>query len=977
VAAALVVSDERSTMQEVKDLFEEGEKLNLACDELKVLRTAIRSARGWAGRVKRCKIDQGGANSNIVSKLIAEYDSLLISMPEEFSKLNQVVKGYCLCRQPYDGFMIGCDGCSEWYHGPCIGVTESQADRTHKFLCVRCCVKKVFKTSAAEIASTIRKWSDPKELKNARQLEAQKHQRKIRKENRDTEKLAVATETLTNELNELRLKTTLRTVELQAEAGVPVSPILRESVINDDDALRPTTSAEDHFYCANNYSKEPEAENIAVAIEMDHTDDPKPVGLSSLECVNNVSEDSKAPEPYDVEMDCANDPKLKGPSSSIDSNIEMAVEMDHAGELNPAGVLSNEADHFERTDIVSEKAPEAENIVQAVEMDETACPKPAGVSSNEASLTREREIETKLNQAAKSVKASGDRLAALTVIASERKQIEDREDEKRAELLKWCIRIRSLVLVPSTMERAVSSRPSLDGSLSAPMLQVLRDAVTLGIEQLSVVAEVENAFKCIAWCCLAMNTLAKRPSFSEVGLLVSKCAGLKLPEEKSVRMMKSMLQRARFWHSKVEKVLAPRPAETKPVNVGVLKLLMEGASDIPLSLPGETCLQNVIDDNGTRYCICGGPHYGSFMLGCDKCERWYHGRCVKVNKEEGEALDTWLCPPCQGVPGLGRLSFSVEDLDITDDDNDDVSESDGEKEVATHAPVPEKLWPPFGLMQTQTAVDVLGEECCAIKDDVDALVVKNSSQPPNGNGSMFPTLTIIKSEVVPRAEITCGMTADSGGMQASISYAPSTDLDKVASTSAFVTTDPLDSSDQQGSTDVAGPALTTSSCAPVVVTFDEHGPCTNVESVHHDTGVSVALNVRKTESANKLYPTGMVDCSLSNSDKIMNGVSSLNGHAQPDVSNGHALASSVNASIVHTALPTCEYATGVQMAAAIAGVAPTPGAYSMVSSLVNARSSDLMRQKQAEVQEELNSRPTNGFDGIMAETMVTVPDNGS
>jgi hypothetical protein len=631
----------------------------------------------------------------------------------------------------------------------------------------------------------------------------------------------------------------------------------------------------------------------------------------------------------------------------------MAVEMDHADEPRPARVSSNEADQFERARIVSEKASEAESIVQAVEMDEAARPKAAEASCSNASLTRKREIETQLNQAAKSVKASGDRLAALTVIERERKRIEDREDEKRAQLRKWCIRVRSLVLVPSTMERAASSQPSLDGSLSAPMLQILRDAVTLGIDQLSVVAEVENASKCIAWCCLAMRTIAKRPSFTEVVFLVSKCAGLKLPEEKSLRMLKSMLQRARFWHSKVEKVLAPRPGETQPVNIDVMKGLMEGASDIPLSLPGETCLQNVIDDKGTRYCVCGGPHYGSFMLGCDKCERWYHGHCVNVNKEEGEALDTWVCPPCQGVPGLGQLSFSVEDLEIADDDeNDDLSESDVEKEVATNAPVPEKLWPPFGLLQTQTALDVLGEECCAIKDDVEALMVENSSQQQNGNASTFPALPIMKLEVVPRADMTCGMTADSGGMQASISYVPSTNLVKLASTSAIVTTDPLNSSDQ-------------------------HGPRTNGESVHHDTPLSVALNVRKKESTQKLYRSGMVNCSVSNSDMIMNRASAFNGHAQPEVSNGHALASSANASIVHNALPTYEYATGVQMAAAIVSVAPTPGAYSMVSSLVNSRSSDLIRQQQADAQEEQNSRPTNGFDGLMAETMLTVPNNGS
>ena len=151
---------------------------------------------------------------------------------------------------------------------------------------------------------------------------------------------------------------------------------------------------------------------------------------------------------------------------------------------------------------------------------------------------------------------------------------------------------------------------------------------------------------------------------------------------------------------------------------------------------------------------------------------------------------------------------------------------------------------------------------------------------------MKPRSSLVELEVVPRAEMKCGMMADFGGMQASISYALSTDLVKLASTSAIVTTDPLNCSDQ-------------------------HRPRTNGESVHHDTPLSVALNVRKTESAQKLYHSGMVNCTVSNSDMIMNRASDLNGHAPPEVSNGHAFASSANASIAHNALPTYKYSTGV------------------------------------------------------------------
>ena len=35
---------------------------------------------------------------------------------------------YCLCRQPYQ-FYIGCEKCSEWYHGHCVGILQCEAEK--------------------------------------------------------------------------------------------------------------------------------------------------------------------------------------------------------------------------------------------------------------------------------------------------------------------------------------------------------------------------------------------------------------------------------------------------------------------------------------------------------------------------------------------------------------------------------------------------------------------------------------------------------------------------------------------------------------------------------------------------------------------------------------------------------------------------------------------------------------------------------
>ncbi|XP_072176982.1 uncharacterized protein [Diadema setosum] len=47
------------------------------------------------------------------------------------------------------------------------------------------------------------------------------------------------------------------------------------------------------------------------------------------------------------------------------------------------------------------------------------------------------------------------------------------------------------------------------------------------------------------------------------------------------------------------------------------------------------------------YCICHGPDNGAFMIQCDYCAEWYHGSCVGVTPQEGEAMNKYKCPPCQ------------------------------------------------------------------------------------------------------------------------------------------------------------------------------------------------------------------------------------------------------------------------------------------------------------------------------------------
>jgi hypothetical protein len=53
-------------------------------------------------------------------------------------------------------------------------------------------------------------------------------------------------------------------------------------------------------------------------------------------------------------------------------------------------------------------------------------------------------------------------------------------------------------------------------------------------------------------------------------------------------------------------------------------------------------------DHGETLCgTCGGIYSADeFWIGCDICERWYHGKCVKITPAKAESIKHYKCPSC-------------------------------------------------------------------------------------------------------------------------------------------------------------------------------------------------------------------------------------------------------------------------------------------------------------------------------------------
>lgn len=54
------------------------------------------------------------------------------------------------------------------------------------------------------------------------------------------------------------------------------------------------------------------------------------------------------------------------------------------------------------------------------------------------------------------------------------------------------------------------------------------------------------------------------------------------------------------------------------------------------------------DDQGSTLCGACGENYTAdeFWICCDVCERWFHGKCVKITPARAEHMKVYKCPSC-------------------------------------------------------------------------------------------------------------------------------------------------------------------------------------------------------------------------------------------------------------------------------------------------------------------------------------------
>jgi hypothetical protein len=67
--------------------------------------------------------------------------------------------------------------------------------------------------------------------------------------------------------------------------------------------------------------------------------------------------------------------------------------------------------------------------------------------------------------------------------------------------------------------------------------------------------------------------------------------------------------------------------------------------------------QDRLADEGV-YCICRTRDDGTFMILCEICQDWMHGRCIGIRERDGQFVDVYVCPNCTKA-GKGKAIFPL------------------------------------------------------------------------------------------------------------------------------------------------------------------------------------------------------------------------------------------------------------------------------------------------------------------------------
>ncbi|KAL1525920.1 hypothetical protein AB1Y20_020746 [Prymnesium parvum] len=140
-ARAREAIERRSDVETVRALMEQGEQLNVTVPEEDTIREMVNAADWWIKRASGAFLKRGCPAALLDVVQDDPRDLVDEAAPGSSSVgASGLACLYCTGNDTatLNRFMIGCDGCRRWYHGPCVGVGKAEADAMEDYVCPLC-----------------------------------------------------------------------------------------------------------------------------------------------------------------------------------------------------------------------------------------------------------------------------------------------------------------------------------------------------------------------------------------------------------------------------------------------------------------------------------------------------------------------------------------------------------------------------------------------------------------------------------------------------------------------------------------------------------------------------------------------------------------------------------------------------------------------------------------------------------------------
>ncbi|TYZ63954.1 hypothetical protein PybrP1_008010 [[Pythium] brassicae (nom. inval.)] len=563
VKALMTKRATRLTLSVARAFVDEGEDVAIETPVFDHLKEHVELASDWETRVLASGLETGQARVATLVGLLNEYDcaGLLIDLDMHRDVLKSATERYCICRQPFDGLMIGCDWCDDWFHDNCIGMSKEKAEKVEDYTCPSCTILQDLSHALREAAvAQPTLWSRAEHAKDF-----EKHHgvltRKLKREEKAVERYEAQLLSATTHLTQLRAG--IDEVE-KAKAALAArdgrAPVLTTT------GAEPATATAAVVHTAT-----VEAPHQPPPQQASGASDPAP--SSSIVKAENGSASAAAPT---SSASAATPP----PAQSAGFAQSFPTILLPGGSKLPASSAPVALPLAASASVKPELKQAVERVAAGGDID-AQLPKLRAEHADAMSKTHE---------AQESLRLSRERLQLARDGLRELRSAHEARERGLPLAQDW---VRRAVAALNT--RAWLSRPKLlpsGGYLPAEYAALVAELGTQAQAQAQWTARVDAVFpevrayerllRLVGWSLVVVSLLQERPSRASLSSAIAYAAEHGLWEAKTVGPLKGVLGRLDAWVAKVHKSVS-KSGLSKAQKVPRLRLFLNEYSKLPLT----------------------------------------------------------------------------------------------------------------------------------------------------------------------------------------------------------------------------------------------------------------------------------------------------------------------------------------------------------------------------------------------------------